>query len=67
MATTIWHQLGRTGNALRIFTSTPFRTYAQKIRPLPQIDENDIEETFVRGSGPGGRYNPCITFLIKMD
>lgn len=24
-------------------------------RELPQIDENDIKETFVRGSGPGGQ------------
>lgn len=31
------------------------RSYAQKIRPLPQIDESEIEETFVRGSGPGGQ------------
>lgn len=31
------------------------RSYAQKIRPLPQIDESEIEETFVRGSGPGGK------------
>lgn len=26
-----------------------------KLRSLPEIDENDLTETFVRGSGPGGQ------------
>ncbi|KAK9894166.1 hypothetical protein P389DRAFT_155256 [Cystobasidium minutum MCA 4210] len=43
--------------------------YSQKIRPLPQIDEADIEETFVRGSGPGGqsinKTNISVSLLHK--
>lgn len=38
-----------------IFRFAQCRAYAQKIRPLPQINEDDLEETFVRGSGPGGK------------
>ena len=30
------------------------RFYMPKLPSLPPIDESDLEETFVRGSGPGG-------------
>ncbi|KAL7563360.1 hypothetical protein ACA910_014199 [Epithemia clementina (nom. ined.)] len=40
-----------------------------KNRPLPEIDEADLEETFIRGSGPGGqkinKTSNCVDLLHR--
>ena len=39
------------------------RFYAKKLPALPPINESDLEETFVRGSGPGGANIPSEMHL----
>jgi len=45
------------------------RRYASKLPPLPPLNEDDIEETRVRGSGPGGqainKTNISVSLLHK--
>lgn len=59
--------LGRLG----LFPAPVRRFYAskKKLLPLPPLDEADIEETRVRGSGPGGqainKTNISVSLLHK--
>jgi hypothetical protein len=46
----------------RTFTSTP-STAAAHLPPRPVIKEADLEEAFLRGSGPGGQKIVCHPFF----
>lgn len=57
---------GAAASTPRHISSTPAARYAKPFPPRPSPPpENEIEETFLKGSGPGGQKIVCVSVLRR--